>query len=233
MKKFLPLLLCLFLVGCESEIEIPVNYSEVFSDTPKISTGIITLDNLPSCNEKVVSEAIQKIDYIFPSAKYLGCKEEVTQTSWRNFIIFEIPVQIGGIGVRDCSNSQVCVASSQNNQLMNIFIGEDIRKKIDLVLKSSSSTRKDFRITVALTNDTNDSLPVYILSSFVHYDERLIPYYNTKGELPKGTVSFVLGNVATETVLSKGFVSLLKFPEREPKSLLSSSEIKFKIGNNL
>lgn len=168
-----------------------------------------------------------------PDAKYLGCKEEVTQTSWRNFITFEIPVQIGGIGVRDYSNNQVCVVSSQNNQLMNIFIGEDIRKKTDLVLKSSSSTRKGFRITVALTNDTSDSLPVHVFSAFVHYDERLIPYYNTKGKLPMGKVSFVLGDVATEAVLSKSAVSLLRFPERESKALISSSEIKFKIRNKL
>ncbi|WP_370748844.1 hypothetical protein [Parasutterella sp.] len=232
MKKLLiPLLLALCLSGCESEVEIPVKYSDVFRDSPISSTAIVTFDSLPSCSDTVISDAKLKVDYIFPGAKYLGCREDA---HLRNYINFEIPVQIGGVGLKDCTDNQVCVAASQNNLWMNLFIGKEVRRKIDLALRGNSGNRENFKIVLKFTNDSGEELPIYIPSLFLEDDGEKIPLHNLSGNLHKGKAIFSLGDVATEKALRVGVATLIKFPKREYKEVDSlPSESKFSLGKTM
>lgn len=215
MKKLLiPLLLALSLAGCESEVEIPVKYSDVFRDDPISSTAIVTFDSLPNCNETIISDAKLKVDYIFPGAKYLGCKEDL---HWRNYIQFKVPVQIGGVGLKDCSDNQVCVAASRNNIWMNLFIGKEVRRKIDLALRGNTGNRENFKIVLKFTNDSGQELPIYVPSLFVEDEGEKIPLHNLSSNLHEGKSNFSLGDVAKEKALRVGVATLIKFPQREQK----------------
>ena len=220
MKKILlSSIIFLALLGCKSEIDLPVKYSQVFGK-PQPSTGTLSIE-VPDCKEEAtemesssVLEAKQKVNYIFSGAKYLGCKEE----GFESFVSFEVPFIIGCVGMRDCRKNEICVASSQNNQNMNVFVGEEIRKKITLIARGFTFFDPDnLRITLTVDNDSGQSLSVRIPSAFLRHEGEEIPLHNTRGgNFPEDTLKFTLSNVASSQLIrGRGVATAMEFPDRE------------------
>ena len=220
MKKFLiPVLAPFFLVGCKSEIDLPVKYSQVFGEIQQEKTASLILE-VPSCTEhgtemesSSVLEAKQKVSYLFPSSKYKKCERK----SFDSYVVFEVPFYVGGIGVKDCKKDQICVASSQNNLNMNVFVGEGIRKKLEQIKRGISLfDPSDLQIALEVINDSGSELLVKVPSAFQKRGGKLEPLHHFYGEFSKTTVTVVLSNVAAAQLLTgRGVATAIEFPKRD------------------
>jgi len=214
----------LALVGCRSGVDLPVKYSEVFG-SPQIKSSTLFLE-VPSCKEynsemesSSVLQAKQKVGYLFPEAKYLGCKMQ----NFESLVYFEIPFQVGGVGLKDCKKNQICVASSQNNLNMNVFVGEDIRRKLSELRKGMTMfDPNNFEIIINFDNDTGAALPVNIPSLFVRSSsgEKNAVHFARGGRINSGSLDLILSNVAASQALKgRGVATAVEFPEREFRQL--------------
>lgn len=224
MKKLcLVALVTLALAGCKSEITLPVKYSEVFG-TQKLSLATLRIE-VPSCQagkkkleSRQVGEAKKNVNEVFASAQYLGCRKEGSQS----FVSFEVPFRVGGVGLNDCGKDQICVASSQNNLNMNVFVGEEVRKKINEMAKNLPALDpNDLKITLEVVNDSGKDLSVTIPSAFLNHQGKIEPVHYLQGaSLTKGKISMTLSNVATvQAAGANGVATVISFPEREKKEV--------------
>lgn len=226
-KKSLSVLVgltALLLAGCDSEITMPVTYSEVFG-APVIKTAQLDIE-VPACKEykselesSSVLEAKQKIHYVFPSATYLGCKRG---KGYSTFAQFQIPFKVGGIGLKDCADNEICVGSSQNNQNMNVFIGKDLKTKLDELTRSATIYGpKDVKVRIDFKNDTNKDLPINFTSIFLGDGDKTVPLHNLKDlNFKERTQAYMtLSDVAASALLWRGVVTVTEFPGRELKEV--------------
>lgn len=226
-KKSLSVLVgltALLLAGCKSEITMPVTYSEVFG-APVIKNAQLEIE-VPACKEyksdlesSSVLEAKQKINYVFPNATYLGCKRG---SGIDTFAQFQLPFKVGGIGLKDCNVNEICVGSSQNNQFMNVFIGKDIKTKIDELSRSATIYGpKDVKVRLVFKNDTNQALGIDYISLFLSDGKETIPVHNVKNaKFNSGLAAYMtLSDVASASLLRRGVVSVTRFPDRELKEV--------------
>lgn len=220
--KFLTGLLaaCAFLAlsGCKSDFTVAASYNEIYSpQTPK--EGRLSLQ-VSSCNDKGADflgsssyDAKLKVGFVMPSARYLGCTTE-GQTS---VATFAIPIQVGGVVMRDCKEDQVCLGSSQNNQNANFFVGKAILQKIKDLGDDASSRVQELRLVLDLKNDTGSDLEMYIPSALLKVGENTFEVLHAKPIMyPKdGRSEFHLPDVATLGLLWRGVVTAVTFPQRK------------------
>ena len=198
---------------------MPVKYSQVFGETPQEKIATLILE-VPSCTEhgtemesSSVLEAKQKVSYLFPTSKYQKCENK----RFDSYAVFEVPFYVGGIGVKDCKKDQICVASSQNNLNMNVFVGEGIRKKLNQIKRGISLfDPSDLQIAIKLTNDSEADLQARIPSAFVKNNSKLDPLHLAAVNFQKSTFTIVLSNVATAQALTgRGVATAIEFPKRD------------------
>lgn len=117
---------------------------------------------------------------------------------------------------------------------MNLFIGKEVRRKIDLALRGNTSNRENFKIVLKFTNDSGEELKIYVPSLFMEYDGEKIPLHNLTGSLHEEKTNFFLGDVAKEKALRVGVATLIKFPQREQKEAGPlPSDGKFSLGKTM
>lgn len=203
----------LVLSGCKTEIDAPVNYSELFGPQKSI-TGWLSVE-VPACKDATnkqfesssVMEAKQKIPYIFPEAKYLQCKDE----GFDSYASFNIPIHVGGKEA-DCKKNQICAFPNDSGSWVDVKIGDEVIKKTKDVSKTDFNGN-DVRISLTITNDTGKTLHLYVPSAFVAG----IPVYMSTVEANDDVknMSIQLDNVATSVVIKGKPVSVFADKDKE------------------
>ncbi len=228
-RNYLLMLAILALTGCKSELAVPVTYNEIYGQS-QIKKALLKLE-VPSCEQtntkmesREVLQARQQMRYIFPESAYLECKKE----GMNSLAEFEVPVQVGGIGARDCSAEQVCVASSTNNVLANIYIGKGIRKRIDKVLKDLMLFNLDsLEVTLNFTNDSGSELKPRLPDVF--YSDasgRMQPLHEPDAVVipTNSSCMMTLSNIGSARLLKKGYAWIAEFPDRGVEDLLPGAK---------
>lgn len=212
----------LVLAGCKSEITMPVKYSEVFGQ-PKIKESMLALE-VPTCTERdtemessTLLQLKQQVGYLFPNHKYLGCKRE----GWDNIARFEIPIKVGGIGIKECTDNELCVTSSQDSEAMIVSLGKKIKERINQLAKSSNVYGpKDVKLTIRLENDSSSSLKIVNVSSFLSDGKKTVPAHLVDGTYPAGANWFItLSDVGAAALLYRGVINVMLFPGRRVKEV--------------
>lgn len=213
MKKFLPLLLCLCLAGCKTNFEVPVSYTDVFQDTTKTIYATLKVET-PSCKEKYLLKPTKLVTHVFPEALAVECKFD--SDTLDHIMAYHIPVQVGGIGVRDCDNNQLCVASSEFGNSIEVFLGKEVRERLDFLNETNDDLNvNDLSLTINLKNDTNNLLHFVGMGVFMKDNNLVVPLVWKDLNLnPHGNVGFSLSDASTQQLIRRGTAPILFFPSK-------------------
>ena len=219
MKLKLCSLFCLAfaLAGCKSGIDAPVSLKHAQQEQP--SQVLATLyTEVPACEEyqtkmesSAVLEAKQKIGYVFPQAKYIGCKN----VKFESFDNFEIPVLIGG-DANNCPKDAICFDFNKSSGAF-FAIGEGIRSRFGKIKKSLIAfDESTLQLRLKVNNDLGKNLRVMFLSGFVEKGAKRTPYHGQEFTLKNGqSVTMIPSNAAIALAFEGGVSGLALFSPAE------------------
>lgn len=213
-KKILSTMLvatALCLTGCKTDFEVPVSYTDVFQDTPKTIYAPLRAVT-SSCKEKYLLKPTKLVKHVFPEAVTGECKFDGDALD--HIITFMLPVQVGGIGVRDCDNNQLCVASSEFGNGIEVFLGKEVRERLDFLNETNDDLNvNDLSLTIALTNDTDKHVHFVGMGVFMKDNNLVVPLVWKDLNLnPHGNVGFSLSDASTQQLIKRGTAPILFFP---------------------
>lgn len=201
---------CLVLSGCYTDVTIPVKYSDVFSTKTKNIHAKLTVHSVPSCSKENIDKAFNIIHRIFPHAQYNNCGNYTDGPT--HYLEFKIPVQVGGIGVKDCTNDQLCVAQSQDGKNVNVFVGKAIRDKLNFLSEVNENFKLDnlaLGVQVCNSKEVHAIFPSGTISNF---DGDIIPVHFKEIVLaPNFVNTYYLSDTGKWQAISRGISTVLHF----------------------
>lgn len=209
----------LALTGCKSGVDIPVSYTTLTGPVQYVKSTIAF--EVPACEDyktKLESEnllkAKQLVQFVFPEAKYLACKD----VNFKSMASFELPVAVGVEAYKAKNDMAVSFLQSQ----VFVSMSKDALARANQVAdKMIGFDPKEFEISLDFTNDADHAWSVYVPSAIINGHTKN-PYYAhaESVNMDKGIdARFTLSNVASLQV-SKGLVAMaymLNMPAEQAK----------------
>ena len=197
----------LALTGCKSGVDIPVSYTALSGPAQSVKSTIAF--EVPACEDyktKLESEnllkAKQLVQFVFPEAKYLACKD----VNFKSMASFELPVAVG-VDANKAKNDMA--VSFIQSQVLVSMSKEALARANQVADKMIGFDPKDFEISLIFSNDAGHDWSVFVPSAIIDGNTKHPIYAHAdQMTMPKdGLARITLSNVAALQV-SKGAMAM-------------------------
>lgn len=139
---FFAIALSLTLVGCKTEMEVPVKLSDFTKTESVTTTGAMAIE-IPSCTEPdsdMPSDSVfklqKKIPYVFKGAEYIKC----TKHDFKSYVVFKFPVNIDNVvdgKVIDEQMINLSYLADNDGHSLFVKIPPKLQESINTMIKSN------------------------------------------------------------------------------------------------
>lgn len=150
--------LCVSLIGCKSEISVPLDGSLLLENSKSTSRSTLSIE-IPSCSEITTGlessdllKVKQVVPFIINNSKYISCSDNTN--SFASVAKFSIPVSILPLHSDTCPANEICVWLGQDEWILS-RIGDGILGKLRQVSNEIVYDISDIRLSISFANSTS------------------------------------------------------------------------------